>query len=411
MFLLPILLSIQACAGEKMDESLAKTQKEWVLYHSQPQNASYEDWQDVSFSVTQEEIASGDRLLSEGKVACLLLAGGQGSRLGAPLKGAVGVSVIQNKSLFQVFAEKTFYAGRKYGRKFPLVIMTSLQNHEETVSFFKNNNYFGLSEDQVFFFSQQELPFCDENGDWITDSQGEVLKGPDGNGRALHHLYQSGVLSQLQEKGVQHIQMLQIDNPLADPFDAGFIGFHHVREADISMISVTKESDQEKAGMLASDNGALRVVEYTEKQNQSFSYVNIGLYCFTASFIEKLGKENLFLPWHMAYKKVDGQKFGWKFEYFIFDVFVYAKKFAVLIQPRSECFSPLKNATGDKSLDSVQRDLLLKDRKKYEEITHKTPPEKLELSFAFYYPRKGEEKSWKTLDFSKNYYLFLENSH
>jgi len=408
VLLLSMLLSIPGFAGEKMDESLAKTQKEWILHYSQPENGSYEDWKDVSFSVTEAEIASGDQILSEGKVACLLLAGGQGSRLGAPLKGAVEVSVIQKKSLFQIFAEKTFYAGRKYGRQFPLVIMTSLQNYEETVFFFKKNNYFGLSEEQVYFFSQQELPFCDEQGEWITNGQGEVLKGPDGNGRALHELYESGVLSQLQKKGIEHIQMLQIDNPLADPFDPRFIGFHHSRQADISMISVTKESDQEKAGMLASDNGSLRVIEYTEKQNQSFSYVNIGLYCFTTAFVEKLGKENLFLPWHMAYKKVDGQKYGWKFEYFIFDVFVYAKKFAVLIEPRSECFSPLKNAIGDKSLNAVQRDLLLKDRKRYEQITHKIPPEKLELSFAFYYPRKGEEENWKTLDSSEDSYVFFE---
>lgn len=405
MFLLPILLSIQSFAGEKMDQFLAKSQKEWILNPLQRENSSYQDWNEVFFSVTKEEEDLGEKILSQGKVACLLLAGGQGSRLGAPLKGAVPVSVIEKKSLFQIFCEKTFYAGEKYGRKFPLIIMTSLQNHEETLSFFDENHYFGLSKDQVFFFSQQELPFCDDQGEWIKNSSGEVLKGPDGNGRALHELYESGLLAKMEEQGIEHIQMLQIDNPLADPFDARFIGFHKHREADISMISVAKESEEEKAGMLASDRGSLRVVEYTEKQDLSLSYLNIGLYCFTTSFIKKLGKDNLPLPWHTAYKKVDGEKYGWKFEYFIFDVFAYAKTFAVLVQPREECFSPLKNATGDKSLATVQRDLLAKDKRRYEAIIDRPAPEKLELSFVFYYPKSKDVEDWRKVVWPKEAYI------
>ena len=44
-----------------------------------------------------------------------------------------------------------------------LMIMTSGVNHEETVDFFKKNNYFGAAKESILFFPQATLPAVDHN--------------------------------------------------------------------------------------------------------------------------------------------------------------------------------------------------------------------------------------------------------
>ncbi|MBS0628352.1 MAG: UTP--glucose-1-phosphate uridylyltransferase [Verrucomicrobia bacterium] len=390
--------------------SLKEKQKQFVLHPVKEDFSSYRDWTEATLEGSTEDILCGETLLKEGKVGCLLLAGGQGSRLGEGIaKGRVNVSLVQNKSLFQIFFEKTLYAGLQCGRKLPIAIMTSFYNHEETVEYLSSHNWFGLSEDQVYFFSQENLPFCDEEGNQIFQESGAIMEGPDGNGKALHRMYESGVLDAFRQLGVEHVNMIQIDNPLADPFDKSFIGFHHRKESDISIIAVTRESEGEKAGVLASDNGFCRIVEYTEKLQGPFSLLNTGLFCFKVDFIERIGKENKQLPWHIAYKKISEDKFAWKFEYFIFDVFSYAKTISVFVEPRSGCFSPLKNAEGDKSLKTVRRDLLQKDRDRYTLLTGKdAPASDIELSFAFYYPKPEEIILWKEVKWPSMGYITPE---
>lgn len=377
--------------------SLQERQKHFIQHLPKEDFSSCEDWTDATFLGSLEDKLCGEALLRDGKVACLLLAGGQGSRLGEGIaKGRVEVSILQKKSLFQIFFEKILYAGLQCGRKLQIAVMTSSYNHEETVEFLRSHNFFGLSQDQVHFFTQGDLPFCDEEGNWLSKDPDLSTKGPNGNGLALHHMQESGVLDLFYNKGIEHINVIQIDNPLADPFDATFLGFHFRKGSEISVIGVTRESEGEKAGVIASDRGSCRIIEYTEKLNGSFSLLNTGLFCFSMDFIQRVVKERVELPWHAAYKKQPSGHFVWKFEYFIFDLFPYAKRVSVLVKPRAECFSPLKNATGEKSLDTVRRDLLQKDRAMYRFLTGKEPPlEEIELSFDFYYPKEEEILRWK----------------
>ena len=377
--------------------SLQERQRYFIQNPPKEDFSSCQDWTGATFVDSLEDKLCGEALLREGKVACLLLAGGQGSRLGEGIaKGRVEVSILQKKSLFQIFFEKTLYAGLQCGRKLSIAVMTSSYNHEETVEFLRFHNFFGLSQDQVYFFTQGDLPFCNEEGNWLLKEPDLRSKGPNGNGLALHHMEESGVLDLFYKMGIEHINVIQIDNPLADPFDATFLGFHFRKGSEISVIGVTRESEGEKAGVIASDLGACRIIEYTEKLNRSFSLLNTGLFCFSMDFIQRVVKEDVKLPWHAAYKKQSSGEFVWKFEYFIFDLFPYAKRVSVLVKPRSECFSPLKNATGEKSLDTVRKDLLQKDRARYHFLTGKEASlEEIELSFAFYYPREEEILHWK----------------
>jgi len=400
-----VLFSMAGGASE-MTASLLQQQKQYIQNPDQVDFSTYEDWTRVEQEVSHAALSLGDEAIAKGKVACLLLGGGQGSRLGSGrAKGLEPVSLIQRKSLLQMFLEKIACAQRKYRVELPLLVMTSSGNHQEIVEFLTQNQWFGLQERQIFFFTQDNLPFCDEKGQWLYTNEGHVLSGPDGNGRALHRLYESGGCDFLRAKGVEHITMIQIDNPLADPFDRMLIALHCHQHSDVSAIAVTRDYEGEKAGMFASEGGALRVIEYIEQFSKNFSFINTGLYCFTLDFVEHVGSNNLPLPWHLAHKQFFPGQCGWKFEYFIFDVFRYAERFSVLVKPRLECFSPLKNATGEKSIATVQKDLSLRDRKRYHELSRQEAQGAVELSWDFYYATPEEEKKWRSAVWPSSGYI------
>jgi UDP-N-acetylglucosamine/UDP-N-acetylgalactosamine diphosphorylase len=380
--------------------SLLKEQREFSSPKIPP---DLTDWQDYSTAASKEEIAYGEKLLQEGAFACLIFAGGQGSRLGETIpKGTVPFTCVKKKSCYQLFFERIFYAGRKYRRKLQVAVMTSIRNHDKTVQFIKENNFFGLDEDQVHFFMQQDLPFLSKEGDWFLQKPGELAVGPNGNGRCLCLFQRSGLLDLFKEKGVKHLLTMPVDNPLSDPFDVGFLGFHSLSGAEASAHGVFKVSEDEKVGMLASEKGGLRVIEYSEKCGSNrFSLANTSVFCFSFPFISFLEKKENKIPYHRSLKKgrfglEEEEKSFWKYEKFLFDVLPYAKKFAVLISPRESFFSPIKNVEGEKSPATAREDLLCLDRQKYEDLTGKKPPRGVfELSPVFYYPKDGEEALWK----------------
>jgi UDP-N-acetylglucosamine pyrophosphorylase len=105
-------------------------------------------------------------MIARGEVAALLLAGGQGTRLGttAP-KGMYNIGLPSGKSLYQYHAERVIrvkqlaaaHAGIPESRvRLPLVIMTSDATRELTENYFKDNKYFGLPPSQLVFFEQGE---------------------------------------------------------------------------------------------------------------------------------------------------------------------------------------------------------------------------------------------------------------
>jgi UDP-N-acetylglucosamine/UDP-N-acetylgalactosamine diphosphorylase len=351
-------------------------------------------------------------------VGCLLVAGGQGSRLSfeGP-KGTFPVSLIQHKSLFQLFAERTLAAGKQVERVLTLAIMTSPQNHEETVQFFDDHARFGLTQDQLFFFKQEELPFLNDQGHLMLNAS-KIAKGPDGNGSALTHFITSGIGRIWQQQGIEYINFILVDNPLADPFDAELIGFHARNHCDITVKCIAKENPDEQVGVLVKTPNGTRIVEYSEmnisdrearNNDGSLQYqcANISLFCFSLSFINTAMK-SASLPWHLAYKAIhpNGPK-GWKFETFIFDWMAYTQKIKALLYPRAQCFAPLKNISGKDSLADVQQALLHYDREILQTLCGQpvsTSP--IELHPQFYYPTEKLVNTWKQKDaFSLNGYL------
>ena len=372
----------------------------------------------------------GEQLISEGKVGVLIIAGGQGSRLrfDGP-KGMFPVSVIKQKSLFQLFAEKTIAAGAQAGLLLPLAIMTSPVNHQETVDFFRAHLCFGLQENQITFFCQSVLPLLDDQGELFLESPSEIARGPNGNGNALVHFYESGAWEQWWNQGVRHLSLLTVDNPLADPFDTRLIGFHAKQAYDVTVKCAAKTSPEEKVGVLVRSEGKVCVVEYSEMSNEqrhallsngelAYQCANLSLFCFDMTFIHDLvTKHKDEMPLHLAHKAVKrlfqegetllpGEPNAWKFEFFIFDALPFAKRVGALLFPRDQCFAPLKNFSGENSIQSVQMALRSQDALIFSNISGKASPSRpFELAQEFHYPTPELLQKWKGRDLPNQTYI------
>lgn len=301
-------------------------------------------------------LEKGLRLIEQGKVACLVVAGGQGTRLGSKApKGCFPVSAMRQKSLFQLIAEKTAAAGVRAGRLLPLVIMTSPDNRQETEAYFKEKGFFGLAPEQLYFIQQDTLPFLTPEGDLFFSEKGKLAQGPDGNGSSLQVLSKSGVLGQLKKQGVEFLNYILVDNPLADPFDPLLVGFHAEKKADVTLKCIQRTDPSEKVGLIVQAEGRVIVKEYSEiaagEIQEGFSLANISLFCFSLDFAERTRTAKL--PLHAAFKSSsrvleDGTVIQgdapsiWKFEKFIFDLLAFSRNTAILVYPREECFAPLK---------------------------------------------------------------------
>jgi UDP-N-acetylglucosamine/UDP-N-acetylgalactosamine diphosphorylase len=351
---------------QKYDPALARAQKELVLHPLVHTSTGDAPWQSFEQSGNSEDRASGEELIRQGKVGCLIMAGGQGTRLGydGP-KGAVPVTQVSRKSLFQLFCERTKAAGDRAGCLLPLCIMTSPQNHARTLAFFEAHNYFGLQKGQVTFIEQEMLPLLDDNARWFLDERAKVVEGPDGNGHALHLFYKRGIWKQWKDSGVAWLQVIFVDNALADPFDPEFFGFTARTLAEVALKASLRRSPQEKMGALAMrEGGRLKVIEYSEiPEDSAAQYLlsNMGMFCFSMECIHRLSQE--ILPLHLARKTAfvaGAQVLVWKCERFIFDLLDHVRSSTVLVCPRELVYAPLKNATGEKSLETVRQALFLR---------------------------------------------------
>lgn len=354
----------------------------------------------IAHKGTEADFQLGEKTLQDGKVAICYLAGGMGTRFGCDgPKGCCSISFGESeKSLFQIACEKILAAQQKYQQSFFLVIMTSEKNHQQTINFFQVNNFFGLKEKQIQFFTQSQLPFTDDDNHFFMESETKLSTGPSGNGAFYKDIKRSGTLALLEKKGVKHLQVLSIDNPLADPFELKLIGTHVGNANDISITVIDKKEPHELMGaLLLDENNRIKVVEYLDLQGKQTEakLFNVGIYCLTLDFIKQIQDEKS-LPLHKTKKEATIFKGGvpqkitaWKYEAFIFEGFDMSDKIGTLLIDREMCFSPLKNKSGENSLSQVQRDLLKKEKTLYEKLTrHKTDKDFFELEPRFSYPTK-----------------------
>jgi len=316
----------------------------------------------------------GKKLISTGKVAAFVVAGGQGTRLGfeGP-KGNFPISPVKNKTLFQIFAESITAASQKYDTTCPWYIMTSSLNHNETKEIFRSNDYYGLNRKNVFIFQQETLPNFTFDGKILLAEKDTIACSPDGHGGSLKALYKSGAVEDMKKRGIEFISYFQVDNPLINIFNPLFIGLHAIDKAQMSSKALVKTGPKEKVGNFCLLNGKITVIEYSdlpdelaEKQNPDgsllFSLGSIAIHIINRSFVKKLNYKGFSLPLHRAVKKISHidkqgntiERDGVKLESFVFDALPLAAKSIILQTRRGQEFAPVKNAVGTDSIQTAK---------------------------------------------------------
>jgi len=311
---------------------------------------------------------AGESCLQEGQVAVLMVAGGQGTRLGltAP-KGCFPIAPHSRKTIYQLQAEKVLSLSRRCNRSVPFLVMTSPMTDADTRDFFSQHENFGLQSEQVRFFSQSTVPSLDREGRALLASPGALLENPDGHGGCFTALVASGNLERLRREGVTQIIYIQVDNILAPVDDVELVGLATIEKADVVTKVLEKAHPDEKLGHLVRVGGADRIVEYTEvtpeqarMRNASgqliYRWGSPAMHCWSVAFLGRLADRGYKLPLHRSSKPLKAwtasgvvETQGWKSERFIFDLIPEASVSVGLEISRDDEFAPVKNASGDDS--------------------------------------------------------------
>ncbi|MGM5481402.1 MAG: UTP--glucose-1-phosphate uridylyltransferase [Nanobdellota archaeon] len=324
-----------------------------------------------------EALELGEKAIEDGKVACFTVAGGQASRLGydGP-KGCFPATPITKKPIFQVLAEKILSAEKEYHCRLQWYIMTSKSNDAATKAFFDKNDYFGLSSDQVFFFTQGMMPALDENGKILLKDKDEIFMSPDGHGGIYDAFVKSGSIKRMKQHNIKQIFYFQIDNPLIEMFDPLFLGYHIQNNAEFSTKVVEKTDPEEKVGLVVKKDGKTDMVEYIDLSKEmaeertsdgrlKYNAANIAMHVINTELIEHIQSNNK-LSFHIQNKKVpyiteDGvkvtpeEKNGYKFERLVFDILPQTNNSVTYMVKREEEFAPIKNASGKDSPETARQ--------------------------------------------------------
>ncbi|MDR1256045.1 MAG: UDPGP type 1 family protein [Puniceicoccales bacterium] len=323
----------------------------------------------------------GEQKIREGKVAIFTVAGGHSTRLGCTVpKGMVPITPIKKKSLFQIFAEKILAAEKKYEHQFHWIILTSDKTHNETIEFFGKNNSFGI--ENIHFIKQGLMPAVDFDGKIIMEARDRIAMHPNGHGGALTALGQSGMLTMLENAGIDTVSYFQVDNPLVRCVDPYLIGAHVKNQSQITSRMVKKLYPEERVGLFCENNGKMRVIEYSDLPGEyamartptgelQYCAGNTAIHVFDVQFIKRFNGDDIQseIPYHMARKIIPtidnlGEPHlpdtpnGIKLEMFIFDAFPFADRSVIVESKRGEVFSPLKNSDGMDSLKTCKQDQL-----------------------------------------------------
>jgi UDP-N-acetylglucosamine/UDP-N-acetylgalactosamine diphosphorylase len=245
------------------------------------------------------------------------------------------------------------------------------------VDFFERNRCFGLPPADVHFFQQGVMPAVDRpSGRLLLASKHELALNPDGHGGILAALARANLLEEMRRRGIDYLYYHQVDNPLAQVCDPAFLGYHVVRQCEVSTKVVAKLGPGERMGVVVEVDGRAQIIEYSDLPAEAAARRNAdgellhwagstAIHIFSRAFLERLSAEGVALPFHRAVKKVpfvdeSGRRVepatenAVKFEQFIFDVLPLAERSLVVEARREEEFCPLKNKTGDFSPDFVR---------------------------------------------------------
>ncbi|MDZ4859740.1 MAG: UDPGP type 1 family protein [Candidatus Hydrogenedentes bacterium] len=325
---------------------------------------------------------TGEAALRAGRVGLLLVAGGQGTRLGfdGP-KGAYPIGPVSKRSLFAFHAEKIHNTQRRYGCTLPWYIMVSDTNEAATRVFFDEHDFFGLNKKDVTFFTQRMVPCMDDQGKFMLESRHSIAMNPNGHGGTILAVVDSGIAEDARRRGVDTLSYFQVDNwtlKVADPF---FIGYHVLRGGEMSSKIHRKTEPRESVGVHCICDGQYRTIEYseldiypqlleTDANGRPVYYAgNPAIHIMSVEFVERVYKNFREFPWHRAHKKIPyidlsgamvkpDKPNGYKFETFVFDALRFTVHDPIALEiPRAGEYTPIKQFSGENSVEEAWRSM------------------------------------------------------
>lgn len=321
---------------------------------------------------------TGLKVIKEGKVGALLLAGGMGTRLGSDApKGVYNVGIDRDLYIFECLINNLMDVVNEAESYIHLFIMTSDKNDEATRSFFAEKNYFGYNSEYVHFFKQEMAAATDFEGHAYLEAKNRVATSPNGNGGWYVSLKNSGLADFASEKGIEWFNLFAVDNVLQRIADPVFIGATLDNNKASGAKVIRKNNRDEKVGVICYEDGHPSIVEYYEMTDELLDQVdangdrvyNFGVilnYLFNKEQLDDILSKNL--PLHVVDKKIpyinDAGEYveptepnGHKYEKLVLDMIKLMDDCLVFEVVREKEFAPIKNKTGVDSVESA-RELL-----------------------------------------------------
>ena len=309
------------------------------------------------------------------KIGAVLLAGGMGTRLGSDdPKCMYNIGITKPVYIMQRLIENMMDVVRQTGVYIPFFIMTSDKNHDKTVRFMEEMDYFGYDKDMVRFFKQDMAPAVDYNGKVYMETKYRIATSPNGNGGWFLSMMNSGVLDRAKELGVEWLNIFAVDNVLQRISDPCFVGATLLSGCATGAKVVKKVTPDEKVGGLCLEDGKPSIVEYydmtpelmaakDEKGEPAYNFGVILNYLFREKDLERIVNEEL--PVHVVEKKIpymdkEGNEVkpeapnGYKFEQLAVDLVRELDTCLPYEVDRTKEFAPIKNKTGIDSVESAR---------------------------------------------------------
>lgn len=318
---------------------------------------------------------AGLSALRDCKVGAVLLAGGQGTRLGFDKpKGMFNIGINKDIYIFERIISNLLDVVNKTGCYIPLFIMTSTKNDEDTRTFFREKNYFGYDKKFIYFFVQSMAPSIDFNGKFYMEDKDCISLSPNGNGGWFSSMVSSGLLNNIKMMGIEWLNVFSVDNVLQRIADPVFVGATILSSCPSSAKVVKKASPDERVGVMCKKNGKPSIVEYYELTDMmkeakdshgepAYNYGVILNYMFRVKELMDINNNKLFN--HIVEKKIpyineSGEYIspenpnGYKFETLILDMINMLDDCLVYEVERQKEFAPVKNREGVDSIDTAR---------------------------------------------------------